>query len=117
MPQNQGNIPPGEFRPVTTISVPFVSAVLSVDPEHYRKLHDSCFYPFGEAGHKARNFYADSFSAWPYGNADDVLGSVPSQNAALPVNTAAPIISGGVALHLKPILTCNGGTFQGIDAT
>jgi hypothetical protein len=54
--------------------------VLDLDPTFERDKHDEIFYPFGEAGHRARNFYGDPYVAPP------ASGS--------PVNTSLPVISG-----------------------
>lgn len=55
-------------KTVSSTAIPFYATVRSLDPEFEREKHDSLTYPFGEAGHQARDFYADLYQQWPYGN-------------------------------------------------
>ena len=66
-------VPPGPPPPtqassktVTSIAIPFLQVVLNLDPAFERDKHDELFYPFGEAGHRARNFYGDPYASGPY---------------------------------------------------
>lgn len=71
-------------RTVTSIAVPFLRFVLDIDPTFERDKHDELFYPFGEAGHRARDFYGD-----PY-----VSGAYAPPPIGAPVNSGLPFIEG-----------------------
>jgi hypothetical protein len=43
-----------------------LQVVLSLDPTFERDKHDELFYPFGEAGHRARDFYGDPYTSGAY---------------------------------------------------
>jgi len=73
-------------RTVTSIAIPFLRVVLDLEPTFERDKHDELMYPFGEAGHRARNFYGDPYVLGPY--APPVSGA--------PANTAIPVISQGL---------------------
>ena len=88
-------------RTVTSIAIPFLRVVLDLDPTFERDKHDELFYPFGEAGHRARNFYGDRYVSGAY--APPPLGA--------PVNTAVPIISGSPVVGFT--LTAATGTWSG----
>ena len=53
-------------RTVSSISLPFLREVLDFDPTFERDKHNELFYPFGEAGHNARNFYGDPYTSGAY---------------------------------------------------
>ena len=53
-------------RTVTSIEIPFLRVVLDLDPTFERDKHDELMYPFGEAGHRARDFYGDPYVSGAY---------------------------------------------------
>ena len=53
-------------KTVSSITIPFLQVVLNLDPAFQRNKHDELFYPFGEAGHRARDFYGDPYVSGPY---------------------------------------------------
>lgn len=53
-------------KTVSSIAIPFLQVVISLEPEFERNKHDELFYAFGEAGHRARNFYGDPYTSGPY---------------------------------------------------
>jgi hypothetical protein len=59
-----------------------------MEPEWQRNKHNELFYPFGEAGHRARDFYGDPYVSGPYA-------------LSVPVNTGLPVI-GGVPINTAP---------------
>jgi hypothetical protein len=88
-------------KTVTSIEVPFLRVVLDLDPTFERDKHNEIFYPFGEAGHRARNFYGDPYVSGAYAPA---LGGSP-------LNTAPPVISGFPMVGTQ--LQASTGTWSG----
>jgi hypothetical protein len=53
-------------KTVASIEISWDSVIDSLDPEFEREKHDELFYDFGEAGHRARNFYGDPYTSGAY---------------------------------------------------
>jgi hypothetical protein len=53
-------------KTVTSIAIPFLQVVMDLDPTFQRDKHNELFYAFGEAGHRARNFYGDPYTSGAY---------------------------------------------------
>ena len=89
-------------KTVTSIAIPWLRVVLNADPNFEKEKHDELQYPFGENGHRARNFYADPYISGAY---------APPVPGYSPVNTVPPVITG--LPIVGEVLTGDDGTWTG----
>jgi hypothetical protein len=85
-------------KTVTSIEIPFLRMVLDLEPTFERDKHNELFYPFGEAGHRARNFYGDPYVSGAYtGVPYDITPPAISEGVGIPFNLSPPgiIVQGG----------------------
>jgi hypothetical protein len=82
-------------KTVTSIEIPFLRIVLDLEPTFERDKHNELFYPFGEAGHRARNFYGDPYTSGAYaaGIPYDITPPVIGQATGVPINLSPPGIN------------------------